>query len=68
MKQVQIHLAQINIKMTMNVYTSVTKKGKDDLIDIFDDYMKNEKNPSQTLAHYKNPHSIRVGALCYIAL
>lgn len=55
MKQVQSRLGHSNIKTTMNVYTHVTKEGKEETADIFGDYMKNGKNLGQSLGQKKNP-------------
>lgn len=55
MKQVQARLGHSNIKTTMNVYTHVTKEGKEETADIFGDYMKNGKNLGQSLGQKKNP-------------
>ena len=55
MKQVQARLGHSNIKTTMNVYTHVTKEGKEETADIFGEYMKNGKTLGQSLGQKKKP-------------
>ena len=55
MKQVQARLGHSNIKTTMNVYTHVTKEGKEETADIFGEYMKTGKTLGQSLGQKKNP-------------
>ncbi|EAC9455206.1 site-specific integrase, partial [Listeria monocytogenes] len=55
MKQVQARLGHSNIKTTMNVYTHVTKEGKEETADIFGEFMRNGKSLGQSLGQNKNP-------------
>lgn len=55
MKQVQARLGHSNINMTMNVYTHVTKAGKEETADIFESYIKNGKSLGQSLGQIKTP-------------
>lgn len=55
MKQVQARLGHSNIKTTMNVYTHVTKEGRDKTADIFSEYMHKGKGLGQSLGQKKTP-------------
>lgn len=55
MKQVQARLGHSNIRTTMNIYTHVTKEGKEETADIFGEYMKSGKTLGQSLGQKKNP-------------
>lgn len=55
MKQVQARLGHSNIKTTMNVYTHVTKEGREETADIFSEYMQKGKGLGQSLGQKKTP-------------